>query len=103
MLTHGRLNWNGRQGPDGLAVEHAGPLVEADEGKTRVVRPRVDGQHVFHPGDKGRIHRPQAPVLLAVGLQFVFLSTWLTVSCEIVSTRHSSTALSASRRRVQRL
>ena len=42
-------------------------------------------------------------MLLALGLYFVLLSTYPTVSCEMVSTRHSSTALSANRRRVQRL
>ena len=75
LLSASRLRGDGRQGLDGLAVEHTGPLIEADDGKTRVIRPLVDDQHVFHAGDKGRVHRPQAPVLLAVGRQFVFLST----------------------------
>ena len=42
-------------------------------------------------------------MLLALGLYFVFLSTCPTVSCEIVSTRHKFTALSANRRRDQGL
>ena len=75
LLPACRLRGDGRQRLDRLAVEHTGPLVEADHRKARVVGPLVDGQHVFHAGDKGGVHRPQAPVLLAVGRQFVFLST----------------------------
>ena len=86
LLSAGRLRGDGRQRPDRLVVEDAGPLAEADHRKARVVGPLVDGQHVFHAGHKGRVHRPQAPVLLAVGLRFVFLSTWPTVSWEIEST-----------------
>lgn len=57
---------------DGLAVQHAGPLVEADDRKVRVIGPLVDGQHVFHVGNKGRVQRPQVSPLLAVGQPFVF-------------------------------
>ena len=42
-------------------------------------------------------------MLLALGLYFVFLSICPTVSYEMVSTKHNFTALSANRRRVQRL
>ena len=75
LLSASRLRGDGRQRLDRLAVEHTGPLVEADHREARVVGPLVDGQHVFHAGDKGGVHRPQAPMLLAVGLPFVFLST----------------------------
>ena len=68
LLPASRLGRHGWQGLDGLAVQHAGPLVEADHRKARVLGPLVDGQHVFHAGDKGGVHRPQAPMLLAVGL-----------------------------------
>ena len=87
---------------DELAVEHAGPFLETDYWKTRVVGPLVDGQPVLHAGQKGGIHFAQVPVLLVLVLALVFCSTWLMVSCEMVSTRPNPTALSASSRRVQR-
>ena len=102
LLCASRLRGDERQRLDRLAVEHAVPLVEANHRKARVVGPLVDGQHVFHADHKGRVHHPQAPVLLAMGLQFVFLSTWPTVFWEIVSTNASSNALSVHRRRGQR-
>ena len=75
LLSASRLGRHGWQRLDGLTVQHTGPLVEADHRKARVVGPLVNGQHVFHAGDKGRVHCSQTPMLLAVGLQFVFLST----------------------------
>ena len=72
LLFASWLRGNRRKRLDRLVVEHNGPFVEADDGKARVVGPLVGGQHVFHAGDKGRVHRPQALVLLALGLQFVF-------------------------------
>jgi hypothetical protein len=96
------LGRHGRQRLDGLAVQHAGALVEADHRVLRIAGSLVDGQHVLHAGHEGRVHFAQAPVLLAVGPPRL-LSAWLTVSREMVSTSSSSTALSASRCRVQRL
>ena len=66
------LGRHGRQRLDGLAVQRAGALVEADHRVLRIAGPLVDGQHVLHAGHEGRVHFAQAPVLLAVGPQPVF-------------------------------
>lgn len=72
LLPVGRLGWHRVQRLDELAVQHAGLLVETDDRKARVIGPLVDGQNVFHVGNKGRVQRPQVSPLLAVGRPFVF-------------------------------
>jgi len=69
------LRGHGWERLTGLAVEYAGAFIEADDGKPRVNRALVHGQHVFHARQKRRVYCPQAPVLLALGLHLVFLST----------------------------
>jgi len=61
-----------------------------DDWEMRVTGPLVDAQHIFHERYKGCVYYLQAPVILAMGPQLVFLSTWPTVSCEMVSTRACS-------------
>src|SRR5205085_7858318 len=69
-----------------------------------VVGPVVHVQHVLHPGHE-LAARParQAPLLLEVRLQRVFLSVCRTVSWETDSTTSNSTSLSASIRSVHAL
>ena len=59
-------------------------------------------EHIFHVLNELRGNLPNAPHLLQMWLQFVFFRNLRTPACEMVSTNSSSTALSASRRSVQR-
>jgi hypothetical protein len=82
----------------------AGSLVEANDGAFRIVRLFVEVQDRFHPPHEcaillGRDH----PLFDEVRAKFVFLSVLRTVSWETSSTMPSSTALSASNLKLQRL
>src|SRR5215212_3397783 len=86
-----------------LGQELAGALVEADHGPLRIVRLLVEVEHSLHPPDeRGALLGRDHPPFDEVGTQLVFLSVFLTVSWEIVSTMPSSTALSARSRMLQR-
>src|SRR6188768_3727912 len=68
-----------------------------------IVRPRVDGQHVFHRGYKGAIGlRRDDPALPAMRLETVFLSVRPIVESLARATMPSSTTLFSSSRNVQR-
>ena len=78
-------------------------LDETDQRVSRIDRPGVEVEHIFHVQHKlGIRRRRNTPFLLQPRLKFVFLSTCRTVSCEILSTYGSSTSLSANKRNVQR-
>src|SRR5215204_2836792 len=87
-----------------LGQQLAGPLVEADYGSVRIVGLLVEVQDLFHPPHElGVVLGWDHPLLDQVRLEFVFLSVLRTVSCETFSTMPSSTALSASSLKDQRL
>ena len=78
-------------------------LVHANDRKARIVRQAINGQHILHRRDKGRVPIGRdLPVFAQVRLQFVFFSDRCTLIVEIASTIFSSTSLSASSRTVQR-
>jgi hypothetical protein len=78
-------------------------FVHANDRALRVGWLWIDGQHVFPGIDKlsGLLGR-KAPPLPPRGLAFVFGRACRTLSCETLSTIRSSTAGSASKRRVPR-
>src|SRR5215210_4391467 len=79
-------------------------LVEAHYGSLRSVGLFVEVQDLFHaPHELGVVLGWDHPLLDQVRLEFVFLSVLRTVSCETFSTMPSSTALSASSLKDQRL
>ena len=78
-------------------------LVQAHQRVIGIVRPRVDGQHIFHSGYEGAVGlRRDDPALPAMRLETVFLSVRPIVELLARSTMSSSTTLLSSRRNVQR-
>src|SRR5207244_10552765 len=78
-------------------------LLVADLRALRGVGPVVDLQHVLHLGHELAVRLArQTPLLLQPGLEFPLLSTWRTVSCEILSTWPNSTIWFANSRGAQR-
>jgi len=76
-------------------------FIEAYEGALGIVRPLIDFQHVFHIGDEGRASLGRDhPLLLAMGLENVFLSVRPIVLSLALSTICDSTSFSSRRRRV---
>ena len=91
-------DWRARLGDELL-----GGLVQADQRMVGIVRPRVDGQHVFHGRYEGAVGlRRDDPALPAVRLESVFFRTRPIVLSLARSTMPSSTTLLSSRRNVQR-
>src|SRR5829696_2018114 len=88
-----------------LGQQLAWPLVETHYGSLRIVGLLVKVQDLFHPPHEllGVVLGWDHPLLDQVRLEFVFLSVLRTVSCETFSTMPSSTALSASSLKDQRL
>ena len=66
------------------------------------VRFVIQVQHIFQAGNNGGAHLGDAPLLFLPGLEFVFLSVRRTLSYDMESANPNSTALSASKRNVQR-
>ena len=98
-----RLSWLHRCGCAGLGDELLGGFVEADERARRIVRPRVDVQHVLHRRHERSIgFRRDHPVVGQVRFEIVFLSARPTVLKCAAATILRSTTCSASRRIVQR-
>ena len=82
----------------GLSSKHT------NHGSLRIVGLLVEVQDLFHPPHElGVLLGWDNPLLDQVRLEFVFLSVLRTVSCESFSTMPSSTALSASSLKDQRL
>src|SRR5581483_6069505 len=103
VVVAGWLPRRGRQRHAGLADQLHRHLVEADQRPPGVVGAVVDFQHVLHPGyELPALPRRDDPLLLEVGLKFVFLSTRRTVSSLTDSKTSNSTSLSASSFSVQR-
>ena len=96
------LSWTHRQRATSLSNQLLARLVKADHRQLLGVRFSVQIQHVFHAGDELGIDLADTPWLLQPWLQFVFLSTWRTVSRQIESANFNSTTLSANKRSVQR-
>src|SRR4029077_4703298 len=78
-------------------------LVQAHQRVIGIVRPSVDGQHIFHGGYEGAVGlRRDDPALPAMRLETVFLSVRPIVESLARSTMPSSPTLLSSRRNVQR-
>lgn len=79
-------------------------VAPADLRIARIVRTRVDSEHILQMPDEGSaLLRWDAPLLLEVRLQEVFLSVRRTSSSEMVGPPYSSTNLAARSCMVQRL
>ena len=90
--------------PDGRSlISHQllGRLVETDHGMVGVVVLMVQVQHVLHSSHELSAHLWDAPLLLLPRFEFVFLSTWRTVSKEMLSANPIATTLPASSCSVQ--
>src|SRR5215216_3588858 len=77
-------------------------LIKPDCGTLFIIIFGVQIKHVFHAGDKLGVDLAYAPLLFQPRLEFVFLSTWRTVSRAMELAKFNSTTLSASSRSVQR-
>ena len=78
-------------------------LIEADQRARRIVRPRVDVEHVLHRRDERCVgFRWDHPVVGQVRLEVVFLSARPTVLKCAAGTILRSTTCSANRRMLQR-
>src|SRR4029079_10863911 len=87
----------------GLGDELLGGLVQAHQHPVGVMRPRIDGEHVFHCGYEGGVGlRRDDPTLPAMGLENVFLSVRPIVESLARSTMPSSTTCFSNSRKVQR-
>src|SRR5215468_992213 len=76
---HARASW---QGAAGVRDQLLTRLIKDDGRPLRIVGLSVEVQELFHPGDKVRADRRDAPLLMLPRLKVVFLSTWRTVSWE---------------------
>ena len=93
-----------RRRPCNSERDRAYPPVQTHLRTERIVGSGVDVKDVFHVPDEVATRRTrQAPVFFQPGLEIVFFSVRRTVSYDTASTMSNSTALSASRRSVQRL
>src|SRR5262245_1657659 len=91
-------DWHARLGDQLL-----GGLVQADQRTVGIVRPRVDGEHVFHRGYEGAVGlRRDDPALPAMGFETVFLSVRPIVELLAWSTMPRSTPLFSNSCSVQR-
>jgi hypothetical protein len=78
-------------------------LVQTDEWYVRIVRPRIEVEHLFHRRYESAVRlRRNDPLLFAVRLKRVFLRTRPIVLSLARSTMPSSTTLSSRSRSVQR-
>src|SRR5215207_292477 len=96
-LTRRGRQWRARLGDQLLAC-----LVKADDGALLIVGFFIQVQHVFHAGDELGVDLADTPLLFQPRLEFVFLSTWRTVSRAMVEAKPNSTTLSDNSRSVQR-
>src|ERR1700747_2724333 len=86
-----------------LGDELLGGLIQADQNPVRLMRPHVDGEHVFHRGDEGAVGLGRDhPALPAMRFERVFLSVRWIVESLARSTMPSSTTLFSNSRNVQR-
>src|SRR5579875_206615 len=78
-------------------IEHLiGALIKADAWRVRIIRLRIQIQHVFHVPDELRAYTWNAPLLLLPRLEQVFFRVRRTVSSLISPTMPTSTRRSAS-------
>src|SRR5262249_19499727 len=96
---HARASW---QRAAGVRDQLLTRLIKDDGRPLRIVGLSVEVQDLFHPGDKVRADRRDAPLLMLPRLKVVFLSTWRIVSWESVSANPNSTAWSSSNRNFHR-
>jgi hypothetical protein len=76
-----RMAGGQRQGRAHVGQQLLGGFVQTDERASVVIRPLVDGKHVFHGGHKLRIGVGRnAPGFLQPGFERIFLSVCRTVS-----------------------
>ena len=85
---------------DFFADQKARTLIIANDGIQRIVGLGVEFQNLLHACQKATVQRSNTPGAFEVWLQFVFLSTCPTSVWEICSQYSSSTALSASSRKL---
>src|SRR5205085_5081488 len=85
-----------------VADQETGALVKANQRIALVYLQAVEVENLLHAGDESRVHNANAPGLIQVRSEFVFFSIFLAAVCDKRWQWPSSTALSASRRSVQR-
>src|SRR5262249_42571941 len=77
-------------------------LIEVDFRALGIVGLSVEVEDLFHLRDKFGPDGGEAPLLMLPGFEFVFLSSWRTVSRDSEGASPKATASSASNRNVQR-
>ena len=86
-----------------LGDELLGCLIKTDEWSRRIMRARMNLEHILHGRDKRRIGGGwDHPIFLQMGLDIVFFKARPTVLKCAAATISRSTTVSASRRSVQR-
>src|SRR5918992_854868 len=95
-------SWCGEQGRAGLPNQLFAGFIKVDLGPLGIIGLGIKVQHILHGGHELGAHFRQTPLLLLPRFEFVFLSTWRTVSWAMVSAKPSSTTLAASSRNVHR-
>src|SRR3981081_2596563 len=77
-------------------------FVEVDCRTLGLVGLGIEIEDIFHPCDKLGTDFGETPLFVLPRFEFVFLSSWRTVSWERVSAKPNTTASSASKRKVHR-
>src|SRR5262249_47325373 len=95
-------SWLSGRREAGLVDQLLGRFIKVDLGTLRIIRLRVDLQHVFHGSNKLCTDLWDAPLLLPPRLEGTFFKTRRTLSYEYDSARPSATTRSASRCKVHR-
>lgn len=67
---------------NGIPKQKTRTFVKADLGILLIDGQGLQMKELFHARDKFRVHRPNAPRLLQVGLEFVFFRICLTAVCD---------------------
>ena len=67
------LSGLGIERSDDLTNQEAGTFIETDDGIKRIMRQRVQPENLLHPSDEAAVDLTNAPRLLQVRLQLVFL------------------------------
>lgn len=90
-----------RQRLDDFPLQLHRQLIKADNRTLFIQGQTLQAQDLLHTCQVLASNSAYAPLLVEVRLEAVFFSIFLTAVCEMLSTKPSSTALSASSRNVQ--
>lgn len=102
VMLPGRLASFHLQPGNAVADQKTRALVKANQRVALVYWQAVEVENLLHAGNESRVHNANAPGLVQMRSEFVFFRIFLAAVCDKRFKWPSSTALSASRRKVQR-